>query len=196
MTVAEIDERQVRHAVRDHLQLAGVDVVAANEQICGGARHHDGRLGGVDEISQHGTLMRGRLGEDGVQRHDGRDAQRASEVQHVLAIVAAPDAVLVLDRDDVDAAIERLGGPQVVGAFVLADPVSDFRGVGQGRAARMQDGDLTAAGRCGKVAGERRDPATAGEVRRDECGTDDDGSPSRATARRGPGERTQERSRK
>ena len=91
--------------------------------------------------------MRGRLGQDGVQRHDRRHAQRADEVEHVLAILAAPDAVLVLDRDDVDAAVQRLGGAQVVSALVLADPVVDLCGVGQCRAGRVQDGDL-AAGSC------------------------------------------------
>ena len=54
-----------------------------------------------------------RCGQHGVQRHHHRLAQLASERQHVRAVRAPEDAVLVLDHDDVHAAaVEQRGPPR------------------------------------------------------------------------------------
>ena len=53
---------------------------------------------------EDGSLAWRRMTQDRVQRRDGRHSQGADEVEDVVAVLAAPDPVLVLDRDDVDAA--------------------------------------------------------------------------------------------
>jgi hypothetical protein len=64
-----------------------------------------------------------------VQRHDGRDAEGLHEVEDVSAVVAAPDPVLVLDGDDVDAATQVARGPRVVVPLLLPDPMTDLAGI-------------------------------------------------------------------
>jgi hypothetical protein len=137
--------------------------------------------------------VRRRLAQHRVQRGDSRNAQRAHEVQNVFAVVTAPDPVLVLDGDDVDAAVQGLGDAQVVGALVLADPVMDLEWVGRGLAVRVQDRDLTIAGGRSQVPGERRDAAAAGRVRGKKGGSNDDGSPRGSQCERPAGPRSLDR---
>ncbi len=64
--------------------------------------HDDHALGLVAERREHLELMRRRLREHRVQRHDERLRELARERKDVLAVAAAEDAVLVLQQDDVD----------------------------------------------------------------------------------------------
>jgi hypothetical protein len=61
-----------------------------------------------------------------MERGDGRDIERPDEVIDIPAVLATPDPVLVLDRDEANAAAQGRGGPEVVGALVLADLMVDF----------------------------------------------------------------------
>ena len=79
-----------------------------------------------DQLGEDGPLAGRRVLQDGVKRGDGRDIERPDEVEDVCAVLAAPDPVLVLDRDDADASVQRAGGPQVVVRLVLANPMVDF----------------------------------------------------------------------
>src|SRR5204862_2006777 len=105
-----------------------------------------------------------------------------------------PDAVLVLDRDDVDTPVQRLGGGDVVGAFVLADAVVDLVRIGRLRSGMVEHGDLSRPVRGrGEVTCEGRDPAAARRVGRDESCSNDDETPR--SWRRGarPGQRSESR---
>ena len=66
-------------------------------------------------VARISRCRRGRSTEHGVEgRHDG-PPQRPHEVEDVRAVGAAPDPVLVLDRDHVDAGrVERGGGGRVI----------------------------------------------------------------------------------
>jgi len=110
-----------------------------------------------------------------VQRGDGRDAQRSDEVDDVVAVVAAPDAVFMLDRDDVDAALQRSRYLGVVGELVASDPVVDLDRVRRCLLGRMQGDDLAAASRFRKIVREGRDAAAPGRVRGNECSLSDQG---------------------
>jgi hypothetical protein len=112
-----------------------------------------------------------------VQRRDGRDAQGPGEVEDAFAILTAPEAVLVLDRYDVDAVAQRAGGPQVVRGLVLADPVMDLRWIERRLLGGVQDGDLGATGCRRQVVGEGRDAAASRRVGRNEGGLDDQRDP-------------------
>ena len=57
---------------------------------------------------------------------NGGHVERANEVQHVTAIVAAPDPILMLYRDNVGARRERTRSARVVGAVVAPDPMMDL----------------------------------------------------------------------
>jgi hypothetical protein len=65
----------------------------------------------------------------------------------MIAVLATPDPVLVLDRNEVDAPGKRTRGAQVVLTLVLANPVMDFKRVASRRLLwRMQDDDLAVVG--------------------------------------------------
>ena len=131
----KLERRAVRHDV-DRLRGAGADL---HEQALGGLGHHDHALGLVAERRQHLELVRRRLREHRVQRHDERLRELAREREHVLAVLAAEDAVLVLEQHDVDVgAAERAGGANVVAARPLRDGAQDLRPL---RARRLVDDD-------------------------------------------------------
>jgi hypothetical protein len=100
-----------------------------------------------------------------VKRRHGREIEGADEVDDVPAVLAAPDPVLVLDRDDAGALAERAGGPQVVGELFLADLMVGFDRVPLRRRLRwMKDDDLATAGVGRQVAGERGNPAVSRRI--------------------------------
>ena len=75
-----------------------------------------------------------RVLQDRVQRGDRRDPERPDEVETCVAVLAAPDPVLVLDRDDVDAPAQGLRRPKVVGRLVASDPMVDLDRIGDAAA--------------------------------------------------------------
>ncbi len=82
-----------------------------------------------------------------MQRHDGRDVECPDEVEDVRPVLAAPDAVFVLDRDEVDAARQGLGGGAVVVALIATEQVVDFDGIRAASLGRDESDDLSAADR-------------------------------------------------
>ncbi len=112
-----------------------------------------------------------------MQRHDERLRQLAREREHVLAVLAAVDAVLVLEQHDVDVgAGKRAGSANVVAARPLRDGAHDLRAL---RARRLVDDDeladvvdiADAEQRLPYVEGESANPARAGWERRKDRGT-------------------------
>ena len=74
--------------------------------------------------------------------------ERPDEVEDVRAVVAAPDAVLVLDRDDVGPrGVQRVGDVEVVLVLVATDAVPDLGRIGRRSGGRVQGDDLVMAGR-------------------------------------------------
>jgi len=59
--------------------------------------------------------------QDGVQDDDDRPGDGSDDIEHVLSVRSAEDAVLVLDDDDVVAVEPRGGG--LCPAFLPADPL-------------------------------------------------------------------------
>jgi hypothetical protein len=100
-----------------------------------------------------------------VECGNGRDAKRTDEVDDVVAVVAAPDAVFMLDRNDVDAALECSRDLGVVGELVASDPMVDLDRVRRCLLGRMQGDDLATAGRFSKIVREGRDAAAPRRVR-------------------------------
>ena len=64
---------------------------------------------------------------------------------HVRAVIAAPDPEFMLDRDDVDAAIDGSGDLQVVGRLIASDAVMDLDRIGRRLPGGMEGNDLAAA---------------------------------------------------
>jgi hypothetical protein len=158
-------ERNVRDAVGNDANAPWIDSVGLAQEVRGGARHHDGCLGDRDQLAQDRALVGRRVAQDRMERGHDRDVQGAREVDDVVAILAAPDAVLVLDRHDVDAVVQRAGSSEVVGVLVLPDPVVDLGRVERRLLGWVQDRDLPATGGARQVMGEGRDSAAARRVR-------------------------------
>jgi hypothetical protein len=112
-----------------------------------------------------------------VQRRDHGDIERAEEVEDILAIVAAPDRVVMLDRDDIDARPEGASGLGVIGALVASDPVVDLERERRTALGWEQDGDLAVTCRGRQIARVRRDTTAAGGIGGNESGPWDDVRP-------------------
>ena len=87
--------------MRDGDDLVAVDVEAGAQPVPGGLGHHDHLVGERHDLFEHRTLVRRRIFEDSVGDHDRRDAQAAHDLDDLVAVGAAVDAVLVLDDRDV-----------------------------------------------------------------------------------------------
>jgi len=140
--------------VRNDMHASSIDAVGDCQQIRRGFRHHDGGVGQLDELGEDGTLPWHRPLQDGMKRGDGRDVELPDEIEDVFPVLTAPDSVLMLDRDDVDASAQGTGGADVVAVFVLADPMVDFDRVRGRLLRRIEDDDLTAVAVCRQVVGE------------------------------------------
>ena len=107
---------------------------------------------------------RARAGPCGASRRPAR-RRAPDEVEDVRAVLAAPDPVLVLDRDDVDAAAQRMGGAVGSRRARRAGSGDGPRGgTAVARSGRMQRDDLAVRRRRGEVVGEGGDAAAAGRV--------------------------------
>ena len=112
-----------------------------------------------------------------MERGDRRHTQRPEEIDDVVAVVAAPDAVFMLDRDDVDTLVDGSRDMSVVGLLIATDPVVHLEGIRRGLAGGVERHDLTAAAGRRKVLRERCDPALPGRIGGNECSPYDDGPP-------------------
>ena len=147
---------------------------ALDEESLSGVRHDDHELRLLAELGQDFELMLGRLREHGVERDDERLCQRLRERQHVLAVEAAEDAVLVLEEHDVDIEpAEHARGADVVAADRLPDRREERAPLWAGRL--VQDRDdvdaldvVDAEERPSQVSREGADAAGA----RRKCGDD------------------------
>jgi len=118
-----------------------------------------------------------------VEGHDGGQLERAHEVEDRVAVVAAPDRWVPLDRDDVRAVLQRAGGTGVVGALVTPDPVVDLEGVRRDRLDGVERDDLAVGGDPAQRTGERGDAALARGIGRDERDAGDGAAPIERKAR-------------
>jgi hypothetical protein len=108
-----------------------------------------------------------------MERRDRGDRQGAEEVEHVLAVLAAPDRIAELDRRDVGAVLQGDGGACVIVALVAADAVMDLERVRPERLGGVQRDDLAIGRDPAQVTGERGNAALAWGIGRDERGSDD-----------------------
>ena len=160
----------VGDAVRDDVDIRASHVVPARQEILGDRAHHDddGRPGHA--LHDDSLRVRGSV-EHGVQRDHRGHAQRAEKIQDVSAVVAAEDAVFVLERHPPHVlVVDQLCGARVVGLRSLPNLVLDLLRVLVGTRL-IVDGDdqgldtLIGSGHSGcQVARERRDAAATGWI--------------------------------
>ena len=113
--VRRIHERQVRDAVRDERDFGLGDIVNALEKLNGQTAHNHQPVAQLRQFGDDRRLSWTRFGQHRMQRHDHGHAQPAHEIQHVLAVRAAIDAVLVLDQGHVHLIdIEQVGGGAII----------------------------------------------------------------------------------
>ena len=103
--------------------LCVVDGEAGTQALARRLRHHDHLIGQCHHRLEHRTLLRCRVFEHRVGDDDGRHAQRLHDLDDLVAVGAAVDAVLVLDDRDV-AAVEQFGGGSC-GRGVAVDEFAD-----------------------------------------------------------------------
>jgi hypothetical protein len=167
---------QRRRPVRHDANLVGAAHAARDEQLARGLGHHDHELGLTTQRSERLGLTLGRLREDRVERHDEGLRELLDQREHVGAVGAAEDPVLVLEEDDVHVQpAENPCGADVIPAHGLGDRRDDPRALWPGRV--VDDDDLVdavdpvhAEERSAHVGGERADPAGTGWVGRDDRG--------------------------
>ena len=127
--------------MRHDANLVGGARVACDEQPLGRLGHHDHQLGLTAQRGEHLGLMLRRLREHRVERHDERLRELLHQREHVRAVGAAEDPVLVLEQDDVD--VQPAENPRradVVAASRLGDRRHEPRPLGTGRL--VDDHDL------------------------------------------------------
>jgi hypothetical protein len=130
------------------------------------------------EIAQDLSLGGGRLRYNRVESGNERDSEGVDEVENVLAILAAPDAEFVLERDHADAAVvEGLRRADVVGLNVAPDAVADFGRIGARLAGRVDGHDLTFADCRGEVVREGGNSALTRDIGGYESGPRDELAP-------------------
>ena len=120
-----------RRAVRDRAHLGRIDVEAVHQTASGPVGHDDDLVGHRGHRHEHGALVGGGIGEDGVGDDDGRNPQLLEHAEDLVAVVAAVDAVLVLDDGHVTA-VDQLRalarGPGGAGHQLADDAVARRRG--------------------------------------------------------------------
>ena len=95
---------------------------AVDEEAPCGFGHHDHELCLAANCRQHLGLVRGRLRQHRVQRHDEWLRQLLYERGDIVAVTAAEDPELVLEQDDVDVEpAQDPGGPHVITPHRLCD---------------------------------------------------------------------------
>ena len=116
------------------LILASGQAPPLDEKLLGGLRHDRDRLRLVAQRRQDGELTGGWGRYHGVQRDDERLAECPRKRQDVVAGRPAENAVLVLEKDDVDVeSAEKTCGPDVVAAHRLRDRRENISGLRTGR---------------------------------------------------------------
>ena len=89
-----------RHAVRDHADLGGVHMIRPQQDFAGVLGHHDDDGGQPAHRLEHRALMRGGRGQHRVQHDDRGVSSALQQLDDLVAVASAVDAVLVLhDRD-------------------------------------------------------------------------------------------------
>src|SRR5450759_904121 len=90
-----------------------------------------------------------------MERDHDRAAKLAHEVEDVVTVAAASDAVLVLDRDHVDSAVvESARNEDVVRPHVAADPVAYFGWIRTRLVGGVKRHDLAVAHGTRQIVGE------------------------------------------
>jgi len=156
--------------VRDDFDLLARHVVDGAQQLARFFGHHDDFDRGRDHAFEDVTLRDGRRGKDGMQRRHHGYGEVIEQRQDEAAGLAAENAELVLQRDDIEAAaIDELGGARITFDEIGLDRGGDRRRIvvrtalivhrdDRGTGLRMRASDCLL-----QIRGERRNPATAGQ---------------------------------
>jgi hypothetical protein len=98
--IRPVDDRQ-RRAVRDGDDVTVADVVQPEQAVLRRLRHHDDAIRKRADGFEDRSLVRGRQQGNRVEDHDRRHFEGLEEVDDLIAVYSAVDAVLVLDECDV-----------------------------------------------------------------------------------------------
>ena len=122
-----IDERHVRNAVGDQVDLGLRNVVNLPEKRARPLGHHDHPGRQIDDLVEHPALIVAGLLEHRVQGGGDRHPQIPQQADDVAAGRAAEDAVLMLQTDDVGVGeVQVVRRAQVTVKLLLLDLEPDF----------------------------------------------------------------------
>ena len=118
------------NSMRNDPHFRSAHAVRAREQVSCNLAHYNELLAALPHLPHDCRLILRRTLENRVKRDHCRHAQRVDEIEKIAAIVAAENAVLVLNADQPNAAvIDEFRRPGVVGFDVLPELELDLGGV-------------------------------------------------------------------
>src|SRR5450759_5704369 len=168
------------HAMWNDVEPVGSHAKGAFHFGCRGLRHHDRRPGDIDKLGQDRPLSRRRSRWHIVERRHHRHFEGPNEVEDVRALLAAPDAVSMLNADHLHAAVvEGVCDIRVVRLVVAPDSMTDLGRIRPDLVGRMEGPDLPLADRSGQIVRERGNPALARGIGGDEGRPRDEVTPVR-----------------
>ena len=173
-----LDEGGVGNAVRNDFDLFRRHAVHGPQQFTGLLGHDDDLRRSIDDSAQDVALHGSRFRKDGVKGADDRHGQPRKQRQDVTAGVAAENAKLMLEADDLELlCIQELGGARVFVQIRIVDLKPNGGGVlvGVTVIGHGDDGSLDIPPglryRLLQVGRERGDSAAARERIANECQT-------------------------
>ncbi len=108
----------------------GRNVIAIDEKRPGGLGHHDQPIANVHHLRHNLSLPGGGVAENRVKRRNDWHPELADQLEDVVAVDSAEDAVLVLYAHEVDLIrVQPLRGEPVVVEPILLDVERDILGV-------------------------------------------------------------------
>ena len=147
-------------AVRNRGDLPRIDVEADTESLPGCRRHHDHLIRGRRDFLENRTLVWRRVFENRVGDDDGRNTQPGDDVDDIVAVDTAVDAVLVLDHRDV-ILVQHVGAGRDRRCRTVGELPDDPRVRRRLAVGHLNDANLDAirAQPVGQRSAERRQPA-------------------------------------
>ena len=111
----------------DESDFAGGDPIDTLEKLDGFVRHDDKSRDMLFHLLQNAPLRLGRIRKHCVESDGDWHCDGTHQIENIVAVVAAIDAVLVLNRKKADfMLVEEPCGPQVIGTVLFLNGVNDF----------------------------------------------------------------------
>ncbi len=112
--IVGVHERQIRHTVRNHIDLSIRNRIHIAQKLRRQFAHDNQAIGEPRDLFQHGALIRVRLAQNRVQRGHHRHLQSAQQGRMWQPARAAVDAIFMLQANKIVAVeVEKIGGPLI-----------------------------------------------------------------------------------